>query len=271
MKHIPNILTLGNLFFGCVAITLILSTEPHLITTDGGSSYYPIIMGPSAQLIWGSICILIAAFFDVLDGMMARVLKAFSPLGKDLDSLADLVSFGVAPAMILYKMLWMAEMAVPNAMDGVSWQVYLAFLLPCFGALRLARFNQQHTGPASWFSGMPIPAAGIIVALLPIIIFYQNSGIMPNLSADIANFIQKKWVIIGFTLLLSILMVSRAPFLKWKSPKPGIKGWWAHITIVIAGILGYLLIGYAGLLIAFVVYIIVSKLYQYPEPSKFAV
>lgn len=269
MKHIPNILTLGNLFFGCVAITLILSTEPHLITTDGGSSYYPIMGSP--QLVWGSICIFIAAFFDVLDGMMARVLNAFSPLGKDLDSLADLVSFGVAPAMILYKMLWMAEMAVPNAMDGMSWLVYLAFLLPCFGALRLARFNQEHVGPATWFSGMPIPAAGIIVALLPLIIFYQNNGLMPNVSATVANFIQNKWIIIGFTLLLSILMVSRTPFLKWKSPKPGLAGWWAHIAILITGVLGYLLLGFAGLLIAFVVYIIVSKLYQYPQPSKTAV
>ena len=95
MKHLPNLLTLANLFCGCIAITFILSAQNF--TTSFNIDEY-IEVPAVAQPYWGSVFIFLAAIFDMLDGFAARTLKVFSPVGKDLDSLADIVSFGVAPA-----------------------------------------------------------------------------------------------------------------------------------------------------------------------------
>lgn len=261
MKHLPNILTLCNLVCGCIAISFIMSANPHLITTSGGQDYYPIWGSP--KLIYGSYFIILAALFDVFDGMAARALKVESPIGKDLDSLADVVSFGVAPAMIIYQLIWMACMKEAKALDANPFLMFTAFLLPCAGAYRLARFNQNNKAQSQYFSGMPIPAAGIFVALLPFSVYSENV-VLQGLRDNVAFALESKWVLIGIALLLSVLMVSKSPFLKWKAPNPGIAGWWAHILIVLAAVLGFFLLGFAGFIFAFLVYIIVSKLYKYP-------
>ncbi|RYE00404.1 MAG: hypothetical protein EOP54_00440 [Sphingobacteriales bacterium] len=265
MKYLPNILTLCNLVCGCIAISFVLTAHPHLITTNGGMDYYPIL--GSSRLVYGSYFIILAALFDVFDGLAARALKAESPIGKDLDSLADVVSFGVAPAMIIYQMLWMASMSEPKTMEVNPFITFLAFLLPCFGALRLARFNQNNKAQAQYFSGMPIPAAGIFVALLPLAIFSQT-GILEGFRDQLTATIQNKWVLIGFVVVLSALMVSKRPFLKWKAPVAGIGGWWAHLLIVIAAVAGFILLGFAGFILAFLVYILASMLYRYPANQK---
>ncbi len=105
MKHLPNICTLANLFFGCTAITFILNA-PAFLNTITGEDYFPVL--GMEQMYYGSLFIALAALMDVLDGFAARSLKVHSLIGKDLDSLADVVSFGVAPSMILFKLLWFA-------------------------------------------------------------------------------------------------------------------------------------------------------------------
>lgn len=261
LKQIPNLITLCNLICGCIAISFIMTANPHLITTNGGEDYFPIWGSP--KLIYGSYFILLAALFDVFDGMAARALKVESSLGKDLDSLADIVSFGVAPAMIIYQLIWMSVMKEPKAMDVPSFYQFFAFLLPCAGAYRLARFNQNNKAQAQYFQGMPIPATGILVALLPFSLF-SEPVLLQSVRDAIAAGLEQKWVLMAITVLLSYLMVSTGPFLKWKAPNPGITGWWAHILIVVAAVLGFIVLGWSGLLIAFCVYIIVSKLYRYP-------
>ena len=99
MKHLPNLLTLANLVSGCIAIAFILSSQPY-VSSIGEQEYW--VIG-TEQAYWGAIFIVIAAVFDMLDGAAARALQVFSPIGKDLDSLADIISFGVAPSMILFK------------------------------------------------------------------------------------------------------------------------------------------------------------------------
>ena len=97
------------------------------------------------QPYWGSIFIFAAAVFDMLDGAVARALKVFSPIGKDLDSLADVVSFGVAPSMILFKMLWAAHMTQPDAMDVDMMLMSPAFLVACFSALRYSIYLRANS------------------------------------------------------------------------------------------------------------------------------
>lgn len=135
---IPNTITCLNLLSGCVAIFFAFNfTETF---------------GPLSGLHWAMIAMAAAAFFDFCDGASARLLNSFSPLGKDLDSLSDLVSFGVAPAMLVLNLML--------SYGNVSGASFVAFLIPVFGALRLAKFNNDTTQATS-FRGLPIPANAI--------------------------------------------------------------------------------------------------------------
>lgn len=130
-KHIPNILTCCNLLSGCMAI--VFSAQGHFLTAF--------------------MFLVIAAVFDFLDGMAARLLKAYSLIGKELDSLADVVSFGVAPGMMLYYLLY----SYGPLLGYASYLPYMAFIIPALSALRLAKFNVDDRQTDS-FIGLPVPA-----------------------------------------------------------------------------------------------------------------
>src|SRR6188768_2692839 len=167
MRHLPNILTLANLLCGCLAIAFILDAQPFLYQapdTGAPQAQWNWAHGVQ-QLQWGGALIFLAAIFDLLDGFVARALKVFSPIGADLDSLADVVSFGVAPSAILYKLLWDCVSREAQVTDVAMIAIAPAFLIACFAALRLARFNVTPSkGPG--FTGMPVPAVGILIASL---------------------------------------------------------------------------------------------------------
>lgn len=252
MRHLPNLLTLANLFCGCIAIAFILNSQPFL-TGFNGEEYW--VTG-TEQAYWGSIFIAIAAFCDMLDGWVARALKVFSPIGKDLDSLADLVSFGVAPSMILFKMLWAAHISQPNAMDVSMIAMSPAFLIACFGALRLARFNITSTQQSSWFIGMPIPAVGLFIASFPLINLY---------TPQFGMFLQSTWVIYLIIALLSWFMVSRIRFFKFIPSKFNIANTWPQLVIIIATAVAIPFLHVAAILVAFALYIALSFVYKPKE------
>ena len=250
MKHLPNILTLGNLFFGCIAIAFILHAQPFVREVNG-EQYW---VSGTTQAYYGSICILIAALLDVLDGMAARWLGVHSPLGKDLDSLADLVSFGVAPAMILLNMLWAAWMQSPDAMDISMLAMSPAFLLPCFGALRLARFNNSIPTTA-YFTGVPIPAVGLLVASFPLINFYDSLGMGKRL--------QNPWLLYLVILILCWLMVSKLKLFTLKFNAFSFKKYWPQITWFALSLIFLPLTGYLTIPISFLLYILLSFAYKH--------
>lgn len=141
-RHIPNTLTCLNLFSGCIACVMAFEAR------------YEAALG----------FIILSAAFDFFDGMMARVLNAHSAIGKDLDSLADDISFGVAPSLIVFSLF--KEMNYPEAMASMAgYFPYLAFLLAVFSALRLAKFNND-TRQTSSFVGLPVPANALFWASL---------------------------------------------------------------------------------------------------------
>src|SRR5215831_7917855 len=158
MKHIPNIFTLFNLFFGCIAIIFIFQTGISFIYAADGSPIEYII----PEKIWmASLFIGLAAVVDFLDGMVARLFKSTSEFGKELDSLADLVSFGVAPGMIIYQFLRLSFMQEKSGLDFSLIWLLPALLIPCSAAYRLARFNLDQ-GQAYGFRGIPTPAVGLL-------------------------------------------------------------------------------------------------------------
>ncbi|GGF17942.1 CDP-diacylglycerol--serine O-phosphatidyltransferase [Hymenobacter cavernae] len=147
----------------------------------------------------------LAAVADFFDGLVARALHVSSPIGKDLDSLADMVSFGVVPGAILFKLL---QLALPDSLP--SWLTYLAFTVSIFSALRLAKFNND-TRQTNSFIGLPTPACTLVVASLPLILLHDSLGV--------SGIILNPWVLLGLTMLLSGLLVAEIPLfaLKFKN------------------------------------------------------
>jgi CDP-diacylglycerol--serine O-phosphatidyltransferase len=245
IKQIPNLFTLLNLVFGCLAIICILQTgETFMIMQEGQW-----IAQLPEKIWWGSICIFIAAAIDFLDGFVARLFKATSPLGAQLDSLADVVSFGVAPGLIMYQLLRISFIGEESGLDTSVLYLMPALLIPCAGAYRLARFNidpQQSEG----FKGVPIPAVGLVVASLPIILLYNYFGLTP--------LILNKWVLYSLIVLLSYLMVSTLPLMALKFKNFSFKDNAAKFILLATGIVAAILLKWLAIPVVFVLYIVLS-------------
>jgi len=250
MKHLPNGLTLANLFCGCIAIVFALHWQPFLRELNGQDFWIP----GTSQIYLAGFFILLAAFFDLLDGAAARWLGVESPIGKDLDSLADVVSFGVAPSMILMKLLWVAWMQDPKAVDIPMWVMCPAFLLACFAALRLARFNNAPS-TSTYFTGVPTPAVGLLIASFPLIYFYNPMGA--------ASLMKNQWFLYAIIILLSWLMNSSFKFFTLKGLLSGsIKENVMPLVWVFLSIVSLVVFRSLGVPIAFLLYIIFSLAIQ---------
>jgi CDP-diacylglycerol---serine O-phosphatidyltransferase len=191
MKHIPNFITSLNLAAGFIAI----------------------IFAGNGDLVTASWLIVGAMIFDFLDGFTARLLKAYSDVGKELDSLADIVSFGVAPALIIYHLLndSLATAApIMVSSNGLLLTIVLIspVIMPVCSAIRLAIFNLDSTQTKT-FRGLPTPANAL--AVVSVIIAGQNTH-----SELFHSFTSSPFLLIIFTFILSLLMVSRIPLLSLK-------------------------------------------------------
>ncbi len=203
MKHIPNLFTLLNLFFGCIAVICILQNGVVILYSADGPQYLDI-----PEKIWlASLFMGLAGLVDFLDGFVARLAKAASPMGKQLDSLADVVSFGVAPGMILYQFLRMSYARQLNGLDISLIWILPALIVPCAAAYRLAKFNLDESQQYG-FKGMPTPAVGLLIASLPMI-YYSGNELVVNLLLN-------KWLLYGTILVSSWLMVSSLPLMALK-------------------------------------------------------
>ncbi len=250
MKHLPNALTLANLFCGCIAIVFALHWQPFVRELNGQDYWIP----GTSQIYFAGFFILLAAFFDLLDGAAARWLGVASPIGKDLDSLADVVSFGVAPSMILMKLLWTSWMQQPNAVDISMWGVAPAFVLACFGALRLARFNNA-VPTTHYFTGVPIPAVGLLVSSFPLIYFYNPIGT--------ASLITNQWFLYLIIVLLSWLMNCQFRFFTLKGLMSGaFKENILPLLCIILSVLAIIIFRSLGVPIAFLLYLVFSLAMQ---------
>ena len=250
MKQIPNLFTLINLVFGCLAIVFTLQNGISIAGEGDGTTWIDI-----PEKIWlASLFIGLAAVVDYLDGFVARLFNATSEMGKQLDSLADVVSFGVAPGMILYQFLRLSFAKETNSLDtSVIWLVP-AFLVPCAGAWRLARFNLD-TSQSYHFKGLPIPAAGIFVASLPLIYWNVNE-------AWVQELLLNKWFLYAVIAALSWLMVSTLPLMALKFKDYGIKNNWTKYVLVLVAVVAFLLLKWLAVPVIVLAYLLLSLLYK---------
>ncbi len=179
-RHIPNFITLLNLLAGCMAILAISGNHLN-------------------QASWW---IILAAVLDLLDGLIARLINATSPLGKQLDSLADIVSFGLAPGYMLYTLIGASVGTYYPGDANFEYMAYIAFLVPAFAALRLAKFNIDPAQEDD-FRGLPTPANALFILAIPIFVNCELI-VIPWLNSFFTN----PWVLSGLAVVLSILMVS---------------------------------------------------------------
>lgn len=246
MKQIPNIFTLLNLVFGFLAIIVIL--QNGIVIANGPEGEYLVDM---PERIWlASLFIGLAAVIDFLDGFVARVLKATSPLGKELDSLADVVSFGVAPGLILYQFLRLSFAREENGLDvSMAW-LLPAVLVPCAAAYRLAKFNID-PGQEYGFKGVPTPAVGLTVASFPLIYWFSGNE-------AIVNLLLNKWVIYLVILVLSYLMVSNIPIMALKFKDFTLKNNLPKLLVAGIALVAAILLKWAAMPVIFLTYIVVS-------------
>ena len=257
MKQIPNIITLLNLFFGCIAIVYIV--QPGLVplynadslalvpdVTDLGTQYISI----PEQMFMASLFIGLAAVVDFLDGLVARWMKATSAIGIQLDSLADVVSFGVAPSMIVYQFLRLSFAQQANGLDVSTFFLLPAFFVACAGAYRLARFNVD-AEKTTYFKGLPIPANGLLIASFPLIYWTSNFSFVIQLLIS-------PWFWYAVILLMSYLMISKKPMLALKFSGISIKKLLPFIIVAVVAILSAFFIQWLAVPLSFLVYVILS-------------
>ena len=219
-KFIPNIITLANLCCGFVCIIFFINDR----------SYFDIL-----------ILILIAAAFDLLDGLFAKILNSFSNIGKNLDSLADVISFGLVPSIIVYKKLY--ENNVENIINYA-----IAFLILSCSAYRLARFNCDD-GKKSEFRGLPTPANAIFIASIFSLDHLSNDY---NLSLIINN----TYFIISIALVSSFLLISNIKMMSLSKIDP--KEDKIKIIFILLSIILYLCFNFFSITIIIILFIILS-------------
>ncbi len=264
---IPNAITCGNLLCGCIAIVFALE----------------------GNLVWAAYLVGIAAVLDFFDGFAARMLKVYSEMGKQLDSLADMVTFGVVPGIVMFKLMNYSLGNLYTASAGTSflsvspdyeqdyalYLPYLAFLISIFSALRLAKFNID-TRQSESFIGVPTPACTMLICSLPLILHEQgllsgasgNHGLLGDLGNFIAgfsdtsnnpySFLLNFYFLAGLSLLMSYLLVAELPLFALKFKHLAWKGNEVRYLFLISSLLMLVCFRYTGIPIIIILYVVLS-------------
>lgn len=237
IRHLPNAITLFNLFCGCCAVVSIL----------GG------------DLLTGVGWLAAGAVADFADGAAARALKVQSPLGVQLDSLADMVSFGVAPGAILFMMLsqvfmpggpaWQAFPGQAAVFEAPPWQAYPGFVLTVFSGLRLAKFNID-TRQTKHFLGLSTPACTILAAGLALAAHFDSFGL--------GGVLLQPWLLYVLIALLSGLLVSEIPMFSLKISPLRWKGNEIKLIFAAVSLLLFFVLGWAAPAAVILLYILVN-------------
>jgi len=225
-KHIPNILTCVNVLSGCIAC----------------------VMAFEGNYFWVVVWIIIAAVADFFDGFSARMLKAYSSIGKDLDSLADMVSFGLAPAILVFRFLSDSHTLNTLSFPFAEYIPYISFMLVIFSALRLAKFNNDERQTSS-FIGLPTPPNALFWISLCYGLNINNIGIPDQVSF---------YSIIILIIVFSLLMTSEIPMFSLKVKNFGLRGNELRYLLIVLMTVAVIFGGLLGIAAGIIVYIIMS-------------
>ncbi len=218
-KHIPNTITCINLFCGCVAIPFALEKNWELVL----------------------ILVFVALIADFLDGFFARILKVNSEIGAQLDSLADMVTFGLLPGIVMYRILY--DICALNELP--NWVSYFSFIIPIFSAIRLAKFNVDLT-QNYYFKGLPTPANAVFILSLPLFLLLCPLDI---------------YQVLCICITFSLLLVSNLPLIALKFKNYTIKDNLEKAIILLLSIPLIIFFKFTAFLFIIPMYILISLFY----------
>jgi CDP-diacylglycerol--serine O-phosphatidyltransferase len=228
-KNLPNALTCGNLLCGCIGVVEAFHNN----------------------ILLSCALIAVALVFDFFDGFLARLLNVSSPIGKDLDSLADMVTFGLLPSIIVYQLLMQS---IPD-LFGI-WKAYPAFIIAIFSAIRLAKFNNDPR-QSDTFIGVPTPANAMLIASLPIIAD-QNE----HLKEIIINTNH----LLLLTVVMSFLLVAEIPLLALKFKSFAWQGNQIRYSFLLISLILLLTLQIMAIPVILLLYLAVSLLNNFTKP-----
>ncbi len=231
-KHIPNALTSFNLLFGCLSIIASLVNN---------------------NLELAAYFIGAAAILDFFDGFIARALKVSSEIGKQLDSLADCISFGVAPGFIFYGIT-----GTPIDFNHFNALAYIPFLIPVFSAIRLAKFNID-TRQSESFIGVPTPANSLFIAAIPFVINQNPFGLGQLFESTIFLY--------AFPFISAYLLVAEIPLFALKFKSFAWNQNQLRYVFLLCSLISLFAFGYLGVNISIVLYVLFS-IYNNIQKSK---
>lgn len=235
-KHIPNLLTLLNLLAGTIAV----------------------ILAVEGNLIGAGLFVILGIFFDFFDGFVARILKVQGELGKQLDSLADMVTSGVVPGIVLFQLIrtsisdWQSDSLLPTSFfeEGYSYLPFVGLLITLASAYRLANFNID-VRQSSSFIGVPTPANTLFILSLPLILHYSTNEVAIEL-------IHNKWFLIGVALLGSYMMNANIPLFSLKFKEYSLKNNKIKYLFIALSIVLLSLLQFVAIPVLIVLYVVLS-------------
>lgn len=239
-KHIPNLITLLNLLSGCIAVVLAVQNRLEL----------------------AALFVFLGIFFDFFDGLAARSLKVQSEIGLQLDSLADMVTSGLVPGIVMYQMFVRAQGGMVHSWDAAESMVWVGekfiplaftgFLITLSSAYRLAKFNVDDDQKTS-FKGLPTPANALFILSLPLISEYQG-----NVMID--NWLLSPWVLLGITLLSTYMLNAPVRLFALKFKSWGIKENGIRYTFLLLAVIMMATMKYLAIPVIIVTYVFMSLL-----------
>ena len=236
-KHIPNSITLLNLFCGCIAIVFVSKLDFEM-------AFYMVCLG---------------IFFDFFDGFFARLFKVSGPLGLQLDSLADMVTSGVVPGYIMFFLLSNSQ----HEISSNPWIPFLGFIITLGSCYRLAVFNLD-TRQTNSFIGLPTPANALFILSLPLVLKYSDS-------LFILEILTNQWVLLAITLFSACLLNAEIPLFSLKIKKFNLKDNALQIVFLFLSFLLLIFFQYLGIpliIIGYVLLSVVSNIFKLDEKKN---
>lgn len=232
IRNIPNLITLGNLFCGLISISFAFSEN----------------------LYYAGMLIIFGSIFDFLDGLTARFLKVQSEIGKQLDGFSDMTTFGIAPGILLFQMIYISQTGAFYNESIINQEFFIslfAFLIPIFSAIRLAKYNTDTRQGVS-FIGLPTPAAAIFISSLPIISYQTESEYFNNTIS-----------LIMISIILSTLLISHITTFSFKKDiSEDIKLYYVKLFFLIISVILIILFKLISIPFIIILYILLSIIHN---------
>ena len=227
-KHIPNTITLLNLFCGCIALIFVSNDKFEM-------AFYFVCLG---------------IFLDFFDGFFARLFKVSGPLGLQLDSLADMVTSGVVPGFVMFKMMLSSNVAMNEG--WLQYFPYLGFIITLGSCMRLAKFNID-TRQTDSFIGLPTPANALFILSLPLVLEYYSAE-----SLLVIEVLTEKWVLLLIALFSAYILNAEIPLFSLKIKKFNFKDNALQIAFLIISVLLLVSLHYLAIPLIIIVYVLLS-------------